>query len=381
MLQLVGGREGVGRSMGGEVAAIERFALEAAFGGDVEEFGGGCGEFAAVVLRLCVVLCHGVEVEGKLHEVTGAEGFGGVAAVFAGFVVDGAAASAGRLVDAVDSAVDDHNAVLAGVQLDVLEFALDGTRAPVGLGGGAFRFGLAGLFEVVEHLAAEAVGDTGGTELALLFGLVELCVGDFEQRIGVVGVFGPVRAFLVEPGLHPGFEDLVHEAAAIEDGEFAAFFGLFNGVDAEDVGEEEAVGAGGVALECGGGEGALAVKGVPEVAGRADEAVEFGELGAVAPASSDVGALGGEATDLEQQLVADDAGGAEHGDAQVRFVERALFCAPNGRAVLVGARRGFGDGGGEAVKALVLVEGFFVERSGTGAVDAADGLGEQDGGV
>ena len=376
MLQLVGGREGVGRSVGGELDAVERFALEAAFGGDVEELGGGCGELAAVVLL------HGIEIEGQLHEVAGAEGFGGVAPVFAGLVVDRAAASAGRFVDPVDSAVDDQDAVLAGVQFDILEFALDGARAPVGFGGGALRFGLAGLFEVVEHLAAEAGGDAGGTELAFLFGLVELCGGDFEQRIGVVGVFGPVRAFLVEPALHPGFEDLVHEAAAIEDGEFAAFFGLFDGVDAEDVGEEEAVGAGGVALEGGGGEGALAVEGVPEVAGGADEAVEFGELGAVAPASGDVGALGGEAADFEQQLVADDAGGAEHGDAQVRFVERALFCAPNRRAVVVGARRGFGNGGGEALEALVLVEGLFVERGGVGgAVDAADGLGEQDGGV
>ena len=58
-----------------------------------------------------------------------------------------------------------------------------------------------------------------------------------------------------------------------------------------------------------------------------------------------------------------------------------MLCAPNRRAVLVGARRGFGDGGGEALEALVLVEGLFVERSGTGAVNAADGLGEQDGGV
>ena len=70
----------------------------------------------------------------------------------------------------------------------------------------------------------------------------------------------------------------MHETAAIEHGKFAAFFGLFDGVDTEDVGEEEAVGAGGVALECGGGEGALAVEGIPEVAGGADEAVEFGEL-------------------------------------------------------------------------------------------------------
>ena len=318
MLQLVGRRERVGRSVGSELAAIERFALEAAFGGDVEELGGGCGELAAVVLRQCV------EVEGQLHEVAGAESFGGVAAVFAGLVVDRTAASAGRFVDPVDSAVDDQDAllvgvciVLAGIQFDILEFALDGARAPVGLGGGAFRFSLAGLFEVVEHLASEAVGDAGGTELALLFGFVELCVGDFEQRIGIVGVFGPVGAFLVEPVLHPGFEDLVHEAAAIEHGEFAAFFGLFDGVDAEDVGEEEAVGAGGVALEGGGREGALAVEGIPEVAGRADEAVEFGELEAVASAAGDVGALGGEAADFEQQLVADDAGGAEHRDAQV----------------------------------------------------------------
>ena len=54
---------------------------------------------------------------------------------------------------------------------------------------------------------------------------------------------------------------------------------------------------------------------------------------------------------------------------------------PNRRAVVVGAGRGFGDGGGEALEALALVEGLFVERSGTGVVDAADGLGEQDGGV
>ena len=79
--------------------------------------------------------------------------------------------------------------------------------------------------------------------------------------------------------------------------------------------------------------------------------------------------------------MADDAGGAEHGDAQVGFVERALFSAPDGRAVRVGARGGFGDGGGEASEALAVVEGFFVERGDCGVGSAGEGLEEQGGGV
>ena len=230
----------------------------------------------------------------------GAEVFGGVAALFAGFVVDGAAAVAGRLVDAVDPAVDLDAAAVADVDFDVFEFALDGARPPVGFRGVAGGFGLAGLFDVVKHLPLESLGDAGATELAVCARFRELLLGDVAERLGVVHIIRPGLGAVVEPALHPLFEDAVHKAAAVERGEFAGLFGLFDGVEAEDVGEEETVGAGGVAFERGCGEGALAVEGVPEVAWGLDHAVEFAEAVVVASTSGGIGALGGEAADLEQ---------------------------------------------------------------------------------
>ena len=75
--------------------------------------------------------------------------------------------------------------------------------------------------------------------------------------------------------------------------------------------------------------------------------------------------------------MADDGGRGEQGEAEVGVVDGALFGAPLGHAVFVGGRRGFGDGGGDAAKALVFVERFFVEQRGVGV----ERLHEEDRGV